>query len=188
MSHKKISLDLIKDLRNRTQASISDCKKVLEQAAGDIEKAIKLLRKRGLEIVKAKKKRAAQEGRIESYVHLGNKLGVLLEVNCETDFVARNTDFCQFAKDLAMQITATNPLYIGREDVPRQAIDKLEDKEEFYKNNCLLEQPFVKDPSTTIKDLLADLVAKVNENIVIRRFTRYKIGEESSEARTHEAE
>jgi elongation factor Ts len=176
---KKIPLDLIKELRNRTQASISDCKKALEQSAGNIEKAIKLLRKRGLEIVKAKKQRLAQEGRVESYVHLGNKLGVLLEVNCETDFVARNKDFCQFTKDLAMQIAACNPAYIGSEDVPKKEIDKVEDKdkEEFYKNSCLLEQPFIKDPSITIKDLLADLVAKVSENVVIRRFIRYKIGE-----------
>jgi len=161
-----------------SQASISDCKKAIEEAGGDIEKAIKLLRKRGLEIAQQKKGRATQEGRIESYVHLGNKLGVLLEVNCETDFVANNRDFCQFTKDLAMQIAAASPLYIGREDVPKSAINKVDDKDEFYKKNCLLEQPFIKDPLITIKDLLADIVAKMNENIVIRRFIRYKIGEE----------
>jgi elongation factor Ts len=180
MKHKKISLDLIKDLRKVSQASISDCKEALEKAGGDKNKAIKLLRKRGLEIAQAKKERPAQEGRIESYVHMGNKLGVLLEVNCETDFVARNRDFCQFTKDLAMQIAAICPLYIKREDVSKKVIDKLagKDKEEFYKNNCLLEQAFIKDPSIMIKDLLAELVAKMNENIIIRRFIRYKIGEE----------
>ena len=175
---KKISLDLIKDLRKMSQASISDCKKALKEAGGDKDKATKLLRKRGLEIAQAKRGRLAKQGRIESYVHTGNKLGVLLEVNCETDFVARNTDFCQFTKDLAMQIAALSPLYIRREDVPRKIIEKAEDKEEFYKNYCLLEQAFIKDASITMKDLLADLVTKVSENVVIRRFIRYKIGEE----------
>jgi len=181
----KISLDLIKELRRTSCASISDCKEALEEAGGDIEKAIKLLRKKGLEIAQAKKERPAREGRIESYVHLGNKLGVLLEVNCETDFVARNQDFCQFTKDLAMQIAATSPLYIAKEDVPREVIDKLEDKEGFYKNNCLLEQAFIKDPSITINDYLVSLIARVGENIVIRRFIRYKIGEESNEDITY---
>ena len=175
---KIIPLDMIKELRKLSQASISDCKQALEEADGDKDKAIKFLRKRGLEIAREKKARTAREGRIESYVHTGNKLGVLLEVNCETDFVARNTDFCQFTKDLAMQITATNPLYIGKEDVPKKAIDKAEDKEQFYKEHCLLEQAFIKDPSIIIKDLLAELVAKLRENVVIRRFIRYKIGEE----------
>ena len=184
MKHKKISLDLIKDLRKLSQASISDCKNALEQAAGDKDKAIKFLRKRGLELAQHKKGRAAQEGRVESYVHLGNKLGVLLEVNCETDFVARNREFCQFTKDLAMQITATSPVYIAKEDVPKSAINKVDDREGFYKDNCLLEQAFIKDLSITIKDLLADLVAKMGENIVILRFIRYKIGEESNEAET----
>ncbi len=174
----KISLDLIKDLRRISQASIADCKQALQEANGDLDKAVKLLRKRGLEIAQAKRERSATEGRIESYIHTGSKLGVLLEVDCETDFVARNEDFCQFTKDLAMQITAANPVYIAREDVPKHITDTLEDKEEFYKNNCLLEQPFIKDPSVTIKDLLADLVAKLRENIVIRRFIRYKVGEE----------
>jgi elongation factor Ts len=175
---KKISVDLIKDLRKMSQASIRDCREALEKSGGDKNEAVRLLRKRGLEIAQAKKGRAAQEGRIESYVHMGNKLGVLLEVNCETDFVARNRDFCQFSKDLAMQIAAINPIYLAKEDLPREMIKKIEDKEEFYKKNCLLEQPFIKDSSITIKDLLADLISKMNENIVIRRFIRYKIGED----------
>ncbi len=135
------------------------------------------MRKQGLEIAAKRGDRLAKEGRIESYVHLGNKIGVLLEVNCETDFVAKNSDFAQFTKDVAMQITACNPLYIKREDVPKDVIRKEKDKELFYKNNCLLEQPFIKDPNITIKDYLGSLIAKVGENIVIRRFTRYKIGE-----------
>ena len=163
-----------------SQASISDCKQALQEASGDKDKAMQFLRKRGLEIAREKRERTAGAGRIESYVHTGNKLGVLLEVNCETDFVARNSDFCQFTKDLAMQITATNPLYISKEDVPKKVIDELEIKEQFYKENCLLEQAFIKDATITIKDLLADLVAKLSENVVIRRFIRYKLGEESN--------
>ena len=177
---KKISLDLIKDLRRISQASISDCKQALQEANGDKDKAIQFLRKRGLEIAQAKRERTASAGRIESYIHTGNKLGVLLEVNCETDFVARNADFCQFTRDLAMQITATNPIYIRKENVPKKVIDKLEDKEQFYKENCLLEQPFIKDTTITVGDLLADLVGKLRENVVIRRFIRYKLGEESN--------
>ena len=142
---KKISVDLIKDLRKMSQASIADCKKALEEADGDIEEAIKLLRKRGMEIAQAKKDRPAQEGRIESYIHTGNKLGVLLEVNCETDFVARGEDFREFTKNLAMQIAASDPAYIRKEDVPEEVINKVEDKEEFYKENCLLEQAYIRD-------------------------------------------
>jgi elongation factor Ts len=149
----------------------------LEDAAGDIKKALELLRKEGLDIAAKKQGRAAKEGRVEAYVHFGNKLGVLLEIDCETDFVARNSDFCQFSKDLSMQIAACDPSYIKKEDVPEDEIKHAKDKEEFYKTHCLLEQVFVKDPSLTIKDHLGSLVAKLGENIVIRRFTRYKIGE-----------
>jgi elongation factor Ts len=135
------------------------------------------LRKRGLEIAAKRQSHLAHEGRIEAYVHMGNKIGVLLEVNCESDFVARNSNFIQFTKDLAMQITACNPLYIKKEDVPGDAVEQEKNKEEFYKNNCLLEQVFVKDPSITVKDYLGSIIAKLGENIVIRRFTRYKVGE-----------
>jgi len=172
-----ISVDLIKELRNMTSASIAHCKQALEDTGGDIAKAAQLLRKRGLEIAAERQGRAAKEGRIEAYVHLGNKIGVLLEVDCETDFVARNSDFCQFTKDISMQITACSPLYIKREDVPAEVIEQEKDKEQFYKNNCLLEQVFVKDPSITVKDYLGSLIAKIGENIVIRRFVRYKVGE-----------
>ena len=173
----KISLDAIKELRAMTSASISDCKKALQEAGGDIKKAIELLRKRGLEIAAKKQDRVAKEGRIEAYVHLGNKIGVLLEVDCETDFVAQNSDFCLFTKDVAMQIAACNPTYIKKEDVPAHIIKAVKDKEQFYKDNCLLEQVFIKDPNITIKDYLGSLVAKIGENIVIRRFIRYKVGE-----------
>jgi elongation factor Ts len=173
----KISVELIKELRNLTCASIAECKKALHDTDGDIKKATVLLRKRGLEIAAKKQERAAGEGRIEAYVHTGNKVGVLLEVNCETDFVARNPEFAQFTKDIAMQITALNPTYLKKEDVPAYVLEQEKDKELFYKTHCLLEQAFVKDPSIAIKDYLGILVVKFNENIVIRRFIRYKIGE-----------
>lgn len=173
----KISLDAIKDLRHMTSASIAECKKALEESAGDIQKARDLLRKRGLEIAAKKQGRLTKEGRVEAYVHMGNKIGVLLEVSCETDFVARNSEFCQFTKDVAMQIAASSPIYIKSEDVPEDVIKQEKNKEQFYKENCLLEQPFIKDPGITIKDYLGNLLAKFSENIFIRRFIRYKVGE-----------
>jgi elongation factor Ts len=173
----KISAGSVKELREMTYASIMECKKALQDANGDIRKAQELLRKRGLEIAKGKESRQAKEGRIEAYVHHGNKIGVLLEIDCETDFVARNSEFAQFSKDVAMQIAAYNPKYLKREDVPENVLEGEKDKELFFKDNCLLEQPFIKDPNITIKDYLGSLIAKIGENIVIRRFTRYKIGE-----------
>ena len=172
-----ISIDSIRELRNMTCASVAHCKEALEEAKGDIKKAAGLLRKRGLEIAAKKQDRRALEGRIEAYVHLGNKIGVLLEVDCETDFAARNSEFSQFTKDLAMQIAACDPLYIKKEDVPAGVIKKEKNKEEFYKTSCLLEQPFVKDPAITVKDYLGNMVAKIGENVVIRRFIRYRVGE-----------
>lgn len=171
-----IDLKLIKELRNMTSASIAHCKEALTEAGGDINKAAQILRKRGLEIAAKKQERIAKEGRIEAYLHHGNKIGVLLEVDCETDFVAKNQDFCQFTKDVAMQIAAYNPAYLKREDVPVEVTEQEKDKEIFYKNNCLMDQVFIKDPSITIKDYLGSLLAKFSENIVVRRFTRYKIG------------
>lgn len=172
-----VSVAAIRELRNMTCASIANCKKALEEVDGDIKKAAQLLRQRGLEIASKKQGHLAREGRIEAYVHLGNKIGVLLEVDCETDFVARNSDFSQFTKDIAMQIAACNPLYIKREDVPVNVIEEEKDKELFLKTNCLLEQVFIKDSSVTIKEYLGSLIAKIGENIVIRRFVRYKVGE-----------
>jgi len=173
----KSSVNAIKELRDMTCSSIAHCKKALDEAKGDIKQAAILLRKQGLEIAAKKQNRAAKEGRIDCYIHHGNKIGVLLEVNCESDFVARNEEFTKFTKDLAMQIAATSPAYIKKEDVPEEVLRHEKSKEEYYKNNCLLEQVFVKDPGMTIKDYLGSIVAKIGENIVIRRFTRYKIGE-----------
>ena len=173
----KSSLSAIKELRDMTCSSIAHCKKALEEAKGDIKQAVVLLRKQGLEIAAKKQSRAAKEGRVDCYIHHGNKIGVLLEVNCESDFVAKNEEFVKFTKDLAMQIAATSPEHIKKEDVPEEILKHEKSKEDYYKNNCLLEQVFVKDPSLMIKDYLGSIVAKMGENIVIRRFIRYKIGE-----------
>ena len=173
----KIPVESIKELREMTSASVMDCKKALQESAGDKKKAVEFLRKRGLEIAANKQGRLAKDGRVEAYVHMGNKIGVLLEVDCETDFVARNSDFCQFTKDVAMQIAACKPLYIRKEDVPQEVLAEQKDQELFFKEQCLLAQPFVKDPSLSVGDYLASIVAKIGENILIRRFTRYKIGE-----------
>lgn len=173
----KSSVDAIKELRDLTCSSVAHCKKALEEAKGDIKQAIILLRKQGLEVAAKKQGRAAKEGRIDCYIHHGNKIGVLLEVNCESDFAARNDEFIKFTKDLAMQIAATSPEYIKKEDVPEEVLEHEKNKEDYYKNNCLLEQVFVKDPGLTIKDYLGNIVAKIGENVVIRRFIRYKIGE-----------
>lgn len=173
----KSSVDAIKELRDLTCSSVAHCKKALEEAKGDINQAIILLRKQGLEVAARKQGRAAKEGRIDSYIHHGNKIGVLLEVNCESDFAARNDEFIKFTRDLAMQIAAASPEYIKKEDVPEDLLKHEKNKEDYYKNNCLLEQVFVKDPGLTIKDYLGNIVAKIGENVVIRRFIRYKIGE-----------
>ena len=192
-------VDAIKKLREKTSAGIMDCKKALKEAKGDVEKAIEILRKKGIKLASEKSSRAAKQGRVESYIHLNGKIGVLLEVNAETDFVARNDEFKKFVKDITMQIAAANPKYVKREDIPKDilskekeilaatiknkpktAVDKilLGKLEKFYEEACLMEQPFVKDPKLKIKDLLHSLIAKIGENIVIRRFTRYQLGEE----------
>jgi elongation factor Ts len=173
----QVSVDSIKELRNMTCASIAQCKKALEESKGDLKEAASLLRKRGLEIALKAQGSTAREGRVEAYVHLGNKIGVLLEVNCDTDFVARNEDFIQFTKDISMQVAACNPAYLKREDVPADVLKEEKNADEFIKGHCLLEQPFVKDASIAIKDYLGGLVAKLGENISIRRFVRFKIGE-----------
>jgi elongation factor Ts len=173
----KIPVEAIKELRDKTLASIADCRQALHDAGGDMKKAQELLRKRGLEIAAKKQDRAAREGRVEAYVHMGNKIGVLLEVDCETDFVARNSDFCQFTKDVAMQIAACDPPYLKKEDIPQEVLAQEKNQEEFYQHACLMEQPFIKDPTITIKDYLASLIGKMGEKILIRRFVRYKIGQ-----------
>jgi elongation factor Ts len=192
-----VSASAVKDLREKTGAGLLDCQKALAEAKGNIEEAITILRKKGAASAAKKAERATKEGVIESYIHVGGKVGVLLEVNCETDFVARNDDFKAFLKDLCLQIAAANPLYVNREEVPEADLTKerdiatasLEGKpaaaiqkivegklEKFYSTVCLLDQPFVKIPEKTVKDILGEKIAKIGENISIRRFTRYQLG------------
>jgi elongation factor Ts len=174
-----VSVEVIKQLRDMTLASVADCKKALDEAHGDLKAANELLKKRGLEIAAKKATRAANQGRIEAYVHTGSKIGVLLEVNSETDFVARNDDFARFTKDLAMQIAATDPKFVKAEDAPADDVARLDEKgkKDYMKTHCLLNQPFIKDATITIADLLTQTIARLGENIVIRRFARYKVGE-----------
>ncbi|WZL74876.1 translation elongation factor Ts [Clostridiaceae bacterium 35-E11] len=194
-----ITATMVKELREKTSAGMMDCKKALMEADGDMEKAVEVLREKGLAKVAKKSGRIASEGLVESYIH-GGRIGVLVEVNSETDFVAKNDEFKQFVKDIAMQIAASNPLYIRREEIseeviqkeksilkaqalnegkPEKIVDKMVDGriEKYYKEVCLLEQPFIKDPDKTIQDLLNEKIAKIGENIAIRRFVRYEVGE-----------
>ena len=176
----KISARDVQKVREKTNAGVMACKQVLEQAKGDFDKAMQALREKGVAIAAKKSSRETREGRIESYVHLNNKIGVLIEVNCETDFVSRCAEFKQLSKDLAMQIAALNPLYLKKEDVPRNIVKENKGHlEDFYKTACLLEQPFIKDETRTIRDYLTEVIAKVGENILIRRFSRFQLGEES---------
>jgi elongation factor Ts len=169
--------DDIKRLREETSCGVMDCKKALEEAKGDVSKAKEFLRKRGLEMAAKKSDRLAKEGRLEAYIHNGNKIGVVVEVNCETDFVARSEDFCKFTRDVALHIAALNPKYVKKEDVPQDVLAHEADKEAYIKANCLLAQAYVKDPGKNVQDLLNELVAKIGENIVVRRFVRFKVGE-----------
>ena len=192
---------LVKELRAKTGAGILDCQKALQENKNDIEKAIDHLRQKGLAAAQKKASRETKEGMIASYIHAGNKIGVLLEVNCETDFVARNEEFQGFVKDLAMQVAAAMPSYVRREEVPAETVEREKaiyvaqvkemgkpeaawDKivqgklEKFYQEQCLIEQAFIKDPSVTIKDLVAQKVSKIGENITVKRFTRYQLGQE----------
>jgi elongation factor Ts len=197
----EIKAELVKELREKSNAGMMDCKVALVDSKGDIKKAEQLLKERGLAQASKKAMRAAKEGLIDSYIHLGSKVGVMVEVNCETDFVARNEMFKNLVHDIALHIAAAAPLYISIEDVPRdvlekekelyrkQAInegkpDKILDKiaegklKKYYEENCLLEQPFVKDNDIKIGDLVKQNIAKIGENIVIKRFSRYVLGEE----------
>lgn len=194
-----ISSEMIKDLRERTGVGMLDCKKALAESNGDFEKAVSLLRQKGLATAAKKAGRTASEGSIGSYIHMG-KIGVMVEVNCETDFVARTDAFKELVKDVAMQVAAANPSYLSIEDIPQNVIEQekeiyraqitgkppqvvekiLEGKlEKFYTENCLLEQIFIKDSEQKkrIKDLIAESVARLGENIIIRRFVRYQLGE-----------
>ncbi|MCX7966268.1 MAG: translation elongation factor Ts [Syntrophorhabdaceae bacterium] len=196
----EISAELVKKLREKTGVGLMDCKEALKHANGDMEKAVEFLREKGLAKLQKRTGRAASEGVIASYIHTGGKIGVLVEINCETDFAANSKDFQNFAKDIAMQIAAASPLYVQRENVPedvkekekniyrRQAMDagkpeKILDKiaegkmEKFFQEVCLMEQSFIKNPDITVKQLLEELAAKIGENIVIRRFVRFQLGE-----------
>ena len=172
-----ITTDAIRELREMTSCGVIECKKALEESKGDMQKAKEILQKRGLELAAKKGSRLAKEGRVESYVHMGNKLGVLVEVNCETDFVANSEDFRKFSANVAMHIAAMKPRYIKREDVPTEVLEQQKDKEAFIKENCLMEQPFVRDPKSTIQDCLNVLIASIGENIYISKFVRFKVGE-----------
>ena len=173
----EITTDLIKELRELTSCGVIECKKALEESAGDLQKAKAYLQKRGLEIEKKKGSRTAKEGRIESYLHSGNKIGVMLELNCETDFVAKNEDFVRISKDIAMHIAAMNPKYVRREDIPEDVLKEQKDVNVFAKEVCLMEQPFVKEPGKTITDIINGIIASVGENIQVGRFIRYKVNE-----------
>ena len=170
---KKPSLDAIKALREKTSASINDVRAALESAGGDETKAMELLRQRGAAIAEKRQGRVTGQGRVEAYVHHDGRLGAIVEVNCETDFVARTPEFAQFCRDVAMQVAAMGPRYLKAEDVPKgQAAGA-----ETLKALCLLEQPFVKDQGTAVKDLLKALIAKTGENVVISRFVKFGVGE-----------
>jgi elongation factor Ts len=196
-----ISAKAVKELREKTGAGMMDCKRALQEANGDIEKAIDGLRKSGIAKAEKKSSRDAKDGLIEAYIHAGGKLGVLLEVNCETDFVAKTDDFKQFVRNLAMQIAATNPMAIKREEIdnnivekelqiyreqalgagkPENIVDKIAQGklEKFFAENVLMEQAYVKDPEMNIKNLTTNTIAKLGENISIRRFARFRIGDE----------
>lgn len=173
----EVPLERIKELREMTSCGVLECKKALEEANGDFDKAKEILQERGMELAASKKDRATKAGRVEAYVHLGSQIGVLVEVNCETDFVARSEDFCTFTKDLALQITASVPRYIRKEDIPRHVLERQPDPEIFVKTNCLMNQVFIKNPQLTIQDYFNQLVAKIKENISIRRFVRYQVGD-----------
>ena len=195
-----ISAAMVKELRDKTAAGIMDCKQALSDSGGDMGAAVDLLRKKGLATAKKRAGRAATEGVVQSYIHTGGKIGVLVEVNCETDFVAKTDDFKEFSKNIAMQIAATNPVGITPEDVPEDIIEKekeiyraqaletgkpenIVDKiaegklKKFFDENCLLKQPYVRDPNISVEDLLNEVIAKIGENISIKRFARYQIGE-----------
>lgn len=173
-------LEKIKQLRELTSVGINECKKALEESGGDLEKALKILKQRGAQIMEKKSSRKAKEGIIEAYIHFGKNLGALVEVNCETDFVARTEVFKEFAKNIAMQIAACGAKYIKKEDIPQEVLDKIENKEEFIQKYCLLSQPFIKDNSKTVEDYLKEVIAQTQENIVIRRFARFVLGENDS--------
>lgn len=199
----EVSANIVKQLREKTGAGFMDCKKALAETGGDVEKAIDYLRKRGVAAAAKKADRVVTDGAVGAYVHPGGKVGVLLEINCETDFVARNAEFQALLKDMAMQVAAANPRYVRREEVsaeeserekaiyrqqaletgkPERVIEKIVEgkMERFYSEVCLLEQPFIKDPDRKVSAVINDAIARLGENIQVRRFARYHLGEETS--------
>lgn len=195
-----ITAELVKKLRERTGAGMMDCKKALEKSDGDMQKAIDVLREKGMASAAKRSGRVANEGIIFSYIHPGDRLGVILEVNCETDFVARTDDFRTLAKDISMQIAATNPLVISREELKEESIQKEKDiyraqaksqnkpekvvdriiqgkLEKYFQEVCLLEQPFIKDEHKTVQERITETIAKLGENISVKRFARFRVGE-----------
>lgn len=200
----EITRDTVKSLREKTGAGVVDCKNALVEADGNIEQAIEILRKKGMATAGKKAGRVTAEGAVGSYIHMGGKVGVLVEINCESDFVARGEEFQQLVKDVAMHVAASDPRYLRREDVPADILDKEREIEteklkadpknankpvevlekiiagkvgKYYEENVLFDQPFVKDPSKTVGELVAEKIASIKENITVRRFTRYKMGE-----------
>jgi len=196
----EITASMVKDLRERTGTGMMECKTALVEAGGNIDAAIAILRKKGLSAGAKKAHRETSEGLVGSYIHVGGKIGVMVEINCETDFVARTTDFQQLVKDISMHVAASAPRFVGREEVtpellaaeraiytdqaaktgkPPAVVEKIVDGkiEKFYAEACLLEQPFVKDPSITVKDLVSSVIGKLGENIRIKRFARFVLGE-----------
>ena len=165
-----ISADLVKELRERTGAGVMECKRALEEAGGNLERAVAVLQERGIAMAEKKAHRETSQGMVECYIHAGGRLGAMVEVNCETDFVARTEDFKRLARDLAMQIVASSPAFVSEEDLPEGAEG---DPEEL----CLIRQPFIKDESRTVGDLIKEVIAKTGENIRVRRFTRFELGQ-----------
>ena len=195
-----ISADLVKQLREKTGVGIMDCKKALQETSGDMEKALEWLRKKGIASAQKRVGRETKEGVIDAYIHPGNRLGVMIEVNCETDFVAKNAEFQQFIRNMAMQVAAANPLVIARANLPAEIVERelnvyreqakatgkpaaILDKiaqgklEKYYQEVCLLEQSYIRDPERTIKDVLTEIRTKIGENIIIRRFVRFQLGD-----------
>ncbi|MGI6486880.1 MAG: translation elongation factor Ts [Syntrophothermaceae bacterium] len=195
-----VTAAMVKELRERTGAGMMDCKNALVEAEGDIEKAIEILRVKGLAQAAKKAGRVASEGLVEAYIHLGGRIGVLVEVNCETDFVAKTDEFRHLCRDIAMQVAASKPEYVRREDVPVEVVNKekqilreqaLEEGKpekivermvegrigKFFKENCLVEQPYIRDPDKSVQDLLNEIISKLGENITVRRFSRFEVGE-----------
>ena len=176
----EITTAMVKDLRERTGAGIMDCRRALDEAGGSVAKAEELLRAKGAASAARKAGRAANQGLVEPYIHLGGRIGAMVELNCETDFVARNPEFKALARELAMQVTAMNPRYVRAEEIPDEVVAEYGgDRKKAAEELALLEQPFIKTPNRSVGSLVTDAIGKIGENIVVRRFTRFEVGEMS---------